>query len=113
MNREAVMEQINMSEVRLEIAEKLCAAESAEDMAGVLGEYGVSVTAEELNDLLAAAPAEGELSKEDLVAVSGGCFLSRKDIILLAVKYGWFAAMLKRCRNWQEVMRLVHLFFGW
>ena len=72
MNREELTERLNELVEDRQFAEALGAAESVEDMVRVLGEYGVNVTAEELEGLVASVPATGELSEEDLEAVAGG-----------------------------------------
>ena len=46
--------------------------EGVEALAELLGKYGVEVTAEELNSVMANANAGDELTAEDMDAVSGG-----------------------------------------
>ena len=46
--------------------------EGIEALAELLGKYGVEVTAEELNSVMANANAGDELTAEDMDAVSGG-----------------------------------------
>ena len=87
MNREELTEKLNELMEDQQFAEKLGAAESVEDMVRVLGEYGVTVTPEELDGMLTAVPAGGELSEEDLENVSGGLIYPRW-LILLAFKLG-------------------------
>ena len=87
MNREELTERLNELVEDRQFAKALGAAESVEDMVRLLGEYGVNVTAEELEGLAASVPAGGELSEEDLENVSGGLIYPRW-LILLAFKLG-------------------------
>ena len=92
MNREELKEKLNELLEDPQFVDALSTTKSAEDMARLLGEYGVNVTAEELESLVASVPATGELSEEDLEAVAGGnaatglvLLLMRKHFIPMAV----------------------------
>ena len=85
MSREELKEKLNELLEDPQFVDALSTTKSAEDMARLLGEYGVNVTAEELEGLVASVPATGELSEEDLEAVAGGCAYW---INLLAVMLG-------------------------
>ena len=91
MSREELTEKVNELLENPQFVEALTETKSREDMARVLGEFGVKVTAEELDDILASVPASGELSEEDLEAVSGGCSYW---IIVLAILLGISIARL-------------------
>ena len=56
-------------------------AENTEELAKLLNEYGLDITAEDLNDAATNAYADGELSAEEMDAVSGGRFMSGGDMV--------------------------------
>ncbi len=56
-------------------------AENTEELAKLMNEYGLEITAEDLNNAVANAQADGELSAEEMDAVSGGGIPTGMDMI--------------------------------
>lgn len=52
--------------------EKLSNANGVEEVVAILNEYGVEISAHELNEIIATVPVNGELSMESLDQVAGG-----------------------------------------
>ena len=99
MSREELKEKLNELLEDPQFVDALSTTKSAEDMARLLGEYGVNVTAEELEGLVASVPAGGELSEEDLEAVAGGGLCVRHWMFILGYILGFAISKIVKWLN--------------
>lgn len=78
MTKNEIIEKLNALAENQEFADRAAMAATEEETIALLHEFGVDVTAEALNELMAVVPADanGELSEDALEDVSGGGLFS-------------------------------------
>ncbi len=97
MNREALVEKIMQDQA---FVDQLSDAESAEAAQKLFASKGVEFTLEEVKAIAAGVQAEnGELSEDDLEAVSGG--VSLKDVDTIVKIINGVVTIIDKIRKWK------------